>query len=177
MTEKLVLIMDWINKKTLTLVVILFFIAFAMLLAQITSRYVLKVPFLMGDEVSRYATVWIVYLGAGIAARHNRLIKMEVLLSVMPAIESRKQIVDWVSGIISVVFYFFIIKYGIQMMGLAKMQISPVLGLSMAIPYSALPVGSLLLIANTIACLLDNGKTATNDGTISFGETSVGEGL
>lgn len=160
MAEKFVSIIDWINKRTLFCVVILFFVAFIMLLAQIISRYLLRMPFLIGDEISRYAVVWIVYISAGIAARHNRMIKMEVLISLIPAAERNKRVFDWISGAISILFYYFVIKYGIQMMGLAKMQFSPVLNLSMAVPYSALPVGSVLLIANTIACLLDAGRTA-----------------
>jgi len=174
MAEKFVRIMDWINRKTLFCVVILFFIAFAMLFAQITSRYLLEIPFLIGDEISRYATVWIVYIGAGLAARHNRLIKMEVILSALPFAERNKWIFEWFSGAVSVVFYFFVIRYGVQMLGLVKMQVSPVLNLSMAIPYSALPVGSFLMIANTLACLLDKNKAAFEQGTLNLEKNAEG---
>lgn len=54
--------MDDINSFTLKISMALIFMAFVVLLAQILSRYFLKVPFLIGDEVSRYSVIWIVFL-------------------------------------------------------------------------------------------------------------------
>jgi TRAP-type C4-dicarboxylate transport system permease small subunit len=170
MSRSFIRIVDWINHKTLFCIVILFFIAFVMLFIQIIFRYVLRLPFLIGDEVSRYSTVWIVYIAASLAARHNRLVRMEVLLSLSSVAEKNKRVFDWISGIASIFFYLSVIKFGLQMMGLSRMQFSPVLHLSMSIPYLALPVGSALLVVNTIACLLDTESPVVDGSVINLEE-------
>lgn len=149
--------MGVINRAVMVFLVFLLALAFAMLFAQIVSRYVLRIPFLMGDEISRYSTVWIVFLGTALAARGNEMIKMEVIYSMLPFADKNRVLFEWFCHIVTIIFFFFVLKYGLNMMKINSMQVTPILGIKMAIPYAALPVGSFLIIANTIASLCTLG--------------------
>lgn len=147
--------MNKINKIVLFISVILIALAFVMLFIQIISRYVLQVPFLIGDEISRYSTVWIIFLCTGLAARHDMMIKMEVVFSFLSWADKRKKVFESIAAIITIIFFSCVFLYGIEMIKINYTQITPILRISMAIPYAALPVGSFLIIANTIASFLD----------------------
>lgn len=150
-------LMEIINRAVMIFLVFLLALAFVMLFTQIFSRYVLKIPFLMGDEISRYSTVWIVFLGTALG---NKMIKMEVIYSMLPFADKNRALFEWFCHIITIIFFFFVLTYGLNMMKINSMQVTPILGIKMAIPYAALPVGSFLIIANTIAslCTLNSGK-------------------
>ena len=147
-----------INRFVMMLLVCLLALAFVMLFAQIVSRYVLRIPFLMGDEISRYSTVWIVFLGTALAAGENSMIKMEVVYSILPFAEKNKMFFEWISHAVTIIFFFFVLRYGLDMMKINSMQVTPILGIKMALPYAALPAGSLLIIMNTIASLCRLGE-------------------
>lgn len=155
--------MDAINRVVMIFLVFLLMLAFVMLFTQIVSRYFLKIPFLMGDEISRYSTVWIVFLGTALVARSNDMIKMEVIYSMLPFADKNRVVFEWLCHIVTMVFFFFVLVYGLNMMKINSMQITPILGLRMAIPYAALPAGSLLIIANTIASLCTLGEVKDID--------------
>ena len=156
-------LMGVINRAVMVFLVFLLALAFVMLFAQIVSRYVLKIPFLMGDEISRYATVWIVFLGTALAARGNEMIKMEVIYSIFPFADNNRVLFEWFCHIITIIFFFFVFTYGLSMMKINSTQVTPILGIKMAIPYAALPAGSLLIIANTIASLCTLGTEKSLD--------------
>jgi TRAP-type C4-dicarboxylate transport system permease small subunit len=134
------------------------FTMLVVLFLQITLRYAFNYSLTWTAELARYLMIWITFVGAAIAVRHGRLIKVEILLLKMPYKAARW--IEVIAGMISFSFYILLLIYGIHMLGTVKDQYSSALQISMAIPYAAVPVGALLMICNTIALIIDNGKGA-----------------
>lgn len=147
-------IMDKVNKFLKVLVFLLLFTSMISLFLQVIFRFVIDFPISWANELSRYLMVWLTFIGASLAARNNGLIKLEVLLNIIPA--NYQKIIGFVAGIIVFLFLFMLIYYGISILETVNMQTSPALHISMAIPYSAIPIGGILMFCNTLASLFDN---------------------
>lgn len=91
---------------------------------------------------------------------------MEFIFSVIPSLEKHKIFWEWLSGCISIFFFSFVLRYGIDIMNIVSTQRSPILDISMAIPYAALPVGAILLSANILASMLEISESS-NSGVVS----------
>lgn len=152
-------IMDKINNVLKYVLFLFLFTSMVTLFLQVIFRFVLDAPLSWTDELSRYLMVWITFIGASLAVRYNQLIKLEVLLTNMPA--NFKRIIAITAGIITFVFYGLLIYFGIKILATVNIQKSPALHLSMAVPYAAIPVGAFLMLCNTIAKLLDRKKGVT----------------
>ena len=151
----------WIDRLNKVLKIFLVASLTVMLIAlflQVVLRYLFNYSLSWTAELSRYLMIWITFVGAAIAVRHNRLIKVEILLLKMPP--GMKKGVQITAAVISFAFYILLIVYGISILQTVKGQHSSALQLSMAIPYAAIPVGALLMLGNTIAAILDRGKGA-----------------
>lgn len=149
-------LMDKVNYCLKILLFILLFISMLALALQVIFRFILNLPLGWSGELSRYLMIWMTFIGASLAVRKQRLIKLEVLLLTLSS--RAKRFAGVLAGIISIFFYFILMYYGISIMQTVQAQQSPALQISMAIPYSAIPVGAFLLICNTIASLVDSKK-------------------
>lgn len=136
------------------------FLLFAILAAvlislslQVLTRYVIEKPFGWTEELSRYLMVWMTFIGASLAVRHHRLIRVEVLVMKMTA-KQRKYVYIF-AGLVSILFYLLLIYFGFQIISILSLQRSPALQLPMYIPYLSVPVGGLFMVLNTIAALIE----------------------
>lgn len=148
-------LMDQINRLLKAILVISLAITLVALSCQVLFRYVLEQPLSWTEELSRYLMIWITFLGAAMAVRHQRLIKLEIIYLLFPG--NGKKVVLILAGFLSCLFYAILIVFGYTILDTVVVQHSPALHISMAIPYAAIPVGGLLMIGNTIASLLDPG--------------------
>jgi TRAP-type C4-dicarboxylate transport system permease small subunit len=149
-------IMDSVNKVLKIILFILLFTSMLSMALQVIFRFILNMPLSWSGELSRYLMIWMTFIGASLAVRHHRLIKLEVLLLKLSS--RAKWLIGVFAGIISILFYIILMVYGISIIQTVGGQQTPALEISMAIPYSAIPVGAFLLICNTIASLLDGNK-------------------
>ena len=143
-------IVDKINKIVGVIVVVFFVGAFLSTFLQVVMRNLTSISVPWTDELSRYLVIYIVYLAAGLAARSGRLIRMEVLPMLMKLSEKQIQVFYWIASFLTIVFS---VIAAIQM-NMNKMSAS--LGFSMAVPYFAIPVGSIWLVINMFANVFDS---------------------
>ena len=122
---------DALNKVVRVILVGMFIMMFLTAFLQVIIRNMTTGSIPWSDELCRYLIIFIVWLGAGLAARSNRLIRMEVLPSLGFAVLT----IYCAVGVISVNYK----------------TVSPALQLSMAVPYAAIPVGCVYLILNMLA--------------------------
>ena len=104
------------------------------------------------EEVSRYLMIWTVFLGAGIACRQGKLIGIEFLVSALPAPIGRA--VKYLSFFLATSFYVLLSVIGLQWLEFGHSQTSPVLEVPMVIINSAMLVGGVLMVLNTITLVL-----------------------
>lgn len=149
-------IVDSINKVMSVIVVVFFAAAFLATFMQVVFRNLTTISVPWTDELSRYLVIYIVYLAAGLAARNGRLIRMEVLPMLLKMSDRQIRVFYWISSFITVLFAL-IVLYSISMTLSTNLnKVSASLGISMAIPYLALPIGSVWLAVNCFADLFDS---------------------
>nr|WP_285890616.1 TRAP transporter small permease [Halalkalibacter oceani] len=122
--------------------------------AQIISRYLLGESLSWSEELARFIMVWGVFIGSAIATRYQSLIAVEILPQKLP-----ERFAKWVKLLvyaIIIIFCYYLFSYGIDMVRQVILQKSPAMQISMAIPYSSVPIGTLLIFLNTVVVLFES---------------------
>lgn len=147
-------VMDTVNKVIAYMLSLLLAVMVIVIFSQVFSRFILESSIVWSEEFARYVMIWGVFLGVGYAARLDLLIAVKVLPEFLPS--KPKKVVNFIVQFMMLLFGTFLTYYGILMAINVVNQISPAMGVSMAIPYSAIPLGGILVFLNAIAVLLSN---------------------
>ena len=147
-------IIDKINSLLKIFLFILFAIMLAVLTMQVMARF-LQGSLSWSEELARYIMIWMTYIGAALAMREGKLISLSVMVQLLRLSERGVRIVNLVACVISCGFCALITYLSIEFLGVVVNQNSPAMGLSMAIPYAAIPVGCLLMFVNAIVGFFD----------------------
>lgn len=122
-------------------------------LAQVVSRYLLGEPLVWSEEVIRYALIWSVFLGSGVAIKKGMLAAVEVVSQLAPA-NLRKMLVG-ASILICCAFWAVLLVYGIFILDAVQGMSSGALEMPMPLVYLAIPVGAGIALINTLAVAID----------------------
>jgi len=127
---------------------------------QVVMRYFFQKSLTWSEEVSRFLFLWMVWLGAGYAAKRRAHLKIEAFLSKLSPDNRRK--VDLLSLTIWILFCVFLVVKGGQLTFLLfkRHQLSPVLEIPMAWAYMAVPVGSGLMLLRLLRQFMQTLKDA-----------------
>jgi TRAP-type C4-dicarboxylate transport system permease small subunit len=133
-----------------------------MVFVQVLLRYFLGVTWNWIEEVCRFLFLWMVWLGAGFAAKRRAHLKIEAFISKLrPRARFR---VDLTALIIWIIFASFLAWTGAELtwMLIRRHQTSPVLQIPMALPYAAVPTGVAMMLFHLLRqlweCLRPPGK-------------------
>lgn len=115
---------------------------------QVVSRYVLKDPASITEELSRFILIWIGILGAAYAYRQNAHLGFNLIVER----QSRKvkRLLLTCVELIVIIFCVLVMVYGgseLVSLTLELEQISAALGIKMGLIYSVLPLSGGLIIA------------------------------
>ena len=130
---------------------------------QVVSRYVLKDPASVTEELSRFILIWIGILGAAYAYRQNAHLGCNLIVER----QSRKvkRLLLTCVEVIVIIFCVLVMVYGgaeLVSLTLELEQISAALGVKMGFIYSVLPLSGGLIIAyalvNITALWRNNNK-------------------
>ncbi len=123
------------------------------ILIQIFFRFVIYKPVPWSEEAARYLMIWMGMLGSVIALRKGRHIGVTALVDILP------KKVSFIVGIfvrISMAGLLGIITYyGFNLALFNYSQLSAAMEIPMMIPYMAIPVGSVMMIIDLMAELLN----------------------
>jgi TRAP-type transport system small permease protein len=118
-----------------------------------SSKLDLSINVSWTEEVARYLMIWMVFVGGALAARKGRMIAIETVAQLVPAVAGK--ILKYISHLISIVFYLVIFYIGLQWVSFGGSETAPVTQIPMSILYSSMVVGSLLMTINTIGFLVE----------------------
>lgn len=110
----------------------------------VITRYVFNFSIIWAEEVSQYLMIWIAYLGAGLALRQGRHVAIEIFQDRLRAPLGRA-LRAAIAGMI-LVFLAVLTVLGFQFVAFAWVQETPVLNISLGIPYLAVPIGAMLFV-------------------------------
>ena len=115
--------------------------------ANVALRFLTDHSILWAEEVSRYAMIWLTFLGAGLVLRHGGHIGIDALQTRFPR---RAYAIRAAIFVLLLAFFAFMAWLGLRYALLAWGQTTPVLRIPVGLVYLALPVGFALLIAHLL---------------------------
>ncbi len=123
---------------------------------QVFSRYALRAPSSLTEEVARFQLIWLGLLGAVYTFRNRMHVGIDVLVT---PLKGRARIaVELASLIACAVFAVLILIYGgSRLVGLTYElnQTSAALGIRMAYVYAIIPISGLLICIYSVHFMLD----------------------
>ncbi len=121
------------------------------LMLGVFSRYVLASTFTWYDEIARACFIWVVFLGAAVGVKRGAHFRLHLVVDRFPP---RVQRAAGVFGrLVVIAFSIVLIQQGWAFVELGRAQQTPVLGMSKAWIYSAMPVGGALMVLYSVAPL------------------------
>ncbi|MCM3711900.1 TRAP transporter small permease [Sporosarcina luteola] len=158
-----ILTMDKINFVLKILLGTFLAVSLIVLTWQIIARSIFNEPLSWSSELLRYLLVWITFLGAGLAIRYSKLIRLEFLFSMIKFPRKVEKGIRGIAMMITMIFCVIILMYSIQLLEIVHMQKSVALHIPMSIPYLAIPLGTLVMLFNTLVAWIE-GEWDTNGG-------------
>ena len=151
---------------TCVLVAILTGLMCVVVLLGVVTRYFLNDALPWTEEAARYTLIWLSWLGGGLAMRRGAHIAAEFLIDLLPR-SARSVMVSL--GRIGILFFLAIcVWYGFVLMQRVSLQSTIALGLSMQLPYAAVPVGSVLMIYHLAVISFVGDKAITRDSDLQI---------
>lgn len=115
------------------------------------TRYVLNDALAWIEELARYTMIWLSWLGGGLALRRGAHIAVEFLIDAMPP--GLRAAVVFAGRLGIFLFLGICLWYGADHTARVSMQSTIALGISMQIPYAAIPVGAFLMAYHLLAVM------------------------
>lgn len=140
---------DKLNKAIEYVVAFLLAMMSIVVFSQVVSRYVLHASLPWSEELARYILVWLTFLGASVGVKRNAHIGVEVVVKFLPPFP--RKIVNFITYILSLVFFMILIIYGSKAVGVTMTQCSPAMKIKMGYIYSAIAIGGILMMLHLIA--------------------------
>jgi len=118
---------------------------------QILLRYVFDLPLAWSEELARFTFVWLIYLGASLAIKRKRHLRVDAALFLYP-----KAIRRYVTLLGDLLFLFFAIVIAKETATLTytitfiRPQVSPAMQIPMGLAYLAIPVSFSLMVIRIV---------------------------
>jgi len=126
-------------------------------LANVIARYFFNNPIEWAEEFSRYAFIWVVFLGAAYCSKSNRHIVIDGLVLALPlGVRAWLQVaVD----ILTMVLMGTLVYYG-WALTVFTTQPTSTLSVPMSVVYVVVPMSALAILIRSIGTLVDHVRTA-----------------
>jgi TRAP-type C4-dicarboxylate transport system permease small subunit len=122
-------------------------------LFQVFARFILDTPSDWTEVLTRFALIWMVYIGAGVALRNGAMVSVDLMHRKLPAAWRKKLELFIATTVLS--FLGLLIYWGIAIAWRIRFQNVAGLDISIAWAYLAIPVGSFFAMIAVLAHLLD----------------------
>jgi len=124
----------------------------------VVERYFLGLGATWTEELSRYVMIWAALLAVSCGAYYREHIGLALLKQRLPPKAARILII--VLDVIGLVFFLFLAYYGIGMTHSGAGQYATIFGMTMVLPFAAVPVSSILTAFQIFAAMLRNPDEA-----------------
>lgn len=125
---------------------VLLIVASFILFANVVARYGFNNSFTWAEELTRYAIVWMVFVGGSVAARKGAHIGVDVLSRLLGERVARRLLTVGVD-LLCVLFSVFLVVFGWELVAQAREfgQMTPALQMPLWTVQLAIPVGGVLM--------------------------------
>lgn len=137
-----------------TMVVVIWF--------EVVERYFLHLGFTWTEELSRYVMIWAALLAVSCGAFYREHIGLDIVKRFLP--ETAGRILMIFLDLVSLAFFLFLAWYGIGMTREGLGQYATIFGITMVVPFAAVPVSSALTAFQVFASMLRNRDITPDNG-------------
>ena len=146
-------LLEWVEKAILAVSV---FVMVIIMVYQVILRYVFSNSNSWSEEVTRYLIIFNVMMASALAVRRNSHLQIDILINCFSP--RLKRIFTIGATLAGIVFLVLLFQYSLQLCAQAASNISPGVGISMSVPYAAMPIGIVLMILTSIEVILKNAE-------------------
>lgn len=152
-------LIDRLNKILLYLVgilmiVMVFSITYQVLVRMLFPKIGLQVSAPWAGELPLHCMIWLIFLGAAIATRHNKLISVDILQTSLST--KWAKVATITALILSMIFYIGILIAGYYWAMFGLTETSTSMGIKMFYVYVSMPVAAIVMILNTVAHVVND---------------------
>jgi TRAP-type transport system small permease protein len=122
-------------------VIVTFTIMTIAVLAQVGGRYFFNYSIASSAEIATLSQIWMVLVGAGVAAREDIHARIDALVNKFPV--PVRRMFSLATSALGIVFLLSIVVGAMPMLKNGQFQTTPTLGVPMWIPYLGLVIGPL----------------------------------
>jgi TRAP-type transport system small permease protein len=144
---------DSVNRALGVIIGLMVAVMSLVIIYHVFSRFLVGPSPAWSEALARYLMIYLVFMGAAIALRHQRLIAIQALSQSLS--ERPRRVLGVAVLVVCLVFFVLLLYQGVLITQQVSGQSSASLGVSMAVPYAAIPVGAALMILNTVAVILE----------------------
>ncbi|MHA6251833.1 TRAP transporter small permease [Oceanobacillus sp. CAU 1775] len=159
-------VMDGLNFIIKILLGTFISVALVVMTWQIVARYFFSAPLPWSDELVRYLLVWITFLGAGLAVRYSKLIRLDFVFNLIKLPHLVERGLRGLATLLTIAFCVIILIYSWELLTIVHPQKSSSMKIPMSIPYAAIPIGSLIMLLNVFVVWIEGEKTGTGEEVI-----------
>ncbi|MGX9901562.1 TRAP transporter small permease [Arthrobacter sp. SA17] len=138
-------VLGFVDQVLLWVCSLLFVGVVGVVLSSVFFRYILNASLSWGEELARYLSIWLVFLGLTCAHRRSEHPALQSLLGRIPGFSP--EVARRIGELFTVIVSFAVVWYGAE--GTAanfdRNQVSPALQIQIAWAYLAIPVGFALM--------------------------------
>ena len=136
--------MRYINKTAEMLIVLLFTAIVIAGTLQVFNRFVLNISLSWSEEFQKFAFIWLVFISIPVAYNRAAHLRVDTFFDLFPATIQRA--LRWLIDLLWVGLGISLIVYTSRLMQVTQHQLSPGLGISMAVVYAGMVIGGLYLV-------------------------------
>lgn len=118
----------------------------------VIERYFLHLGLTWAEELSRYVMIWAALLAVSCGAFYREHIGLNIVQKFLPPKGSR--ILGIILDLVSLSFFLFLAWYGVGMARDGLGQYATIFGITMMVPFAAVPVSSALTAFQIFAAML-----------------------
>ncbi len=133
-------------------VVVVFAAIVVVVFGQVVSRFVFNAPFSWSEELARYLQVWLIMLGSAACLRKGLHLTVDYAIHSLP--EGTRRNLHLLSLAAIMFFVGVVFISGISLIAATLNQRTPALQIPFWAVYLAIPVGSLLMLLESVGLLL-----------------------
>jgi TRAP-type C4-dicarboxylate transport system permease small subunit len=138
----------WFLLVNRALVVAMMAVMVALVFTNVVTRYVFGFSVTWAEEFSQYLMVWIAFVGAGLALREGRHVAVEMVQDLLSP-QSKHRLRTLVACLM-MVFFIVVAYFGILFANFAVNMQTPMMNISLAIPYACVPIGMTFLLVHLL---------------------------
>lgn len=131
-------------------------------IAQVFFRYVVGSSLTWSEEFLRYATIWMVMAGAGLAYSRGEMIGLDFIAALLP--RSARIAVEIFVGIVGMALFAVVAWYGVSLSLRMSASMATALDIPMIYINISIPVGSVILLFHILLKTLSAGQESKPDG-------------